>query len=76
MTPEKQQKFRQELMELRKSLGGETAKGSCDAYWACLANCSNLGCSAACCRSFPQCCSGAVNNKVNEIFAKYFSDQP
>ncbi len=32
------QKFQDELKQLRKSLGGETAKDACDAYWNCLAN--------------------------------------
>jgi hypothetical protein len=67
-----QQKFRDELAQLRKSLGGETAKPSCDAYWNCLANCSTVGCSDGCCRTYSQCCGAAVNAKVKELIAKHF----
>jgi hypothetical protein len=66
------QKFQDELKQLRKSLGGETAKDACDAYWNCLANCSTLGCSDGCCRSYSQCCGTGVNAKVKELMAKHF----
>ena len=66
------QKFRDDLAQLRKSLGGETSKGSCDAYWACLAKCSTAGCSNACCRDYSDCCGSAVNAKVKEVIAKHF----
>jgi hypothetical protein len=71
MTPEQTQKFKQELLELRKSLGPQATKGDCDAYWNCLSNCSTLGCSDGCCRSFPSCCGAAIKPKVDAIFAKY-----
>ena len=66
------QKFRDELKQLRKSLGGETAKDSCDAYWKCLDGCATLGCSHGCCQSYPTCCSSAVNAKVKELITKHF----
>ena len=66
------QKFRDELAQLRKSLGGEASKGACDAYWNCLANCSTAGCSDGCCSSYSACCGTAVKAKVKEIFVKHF----
>ncbi len=66
------QKFRDDLAQLRRSLGGETSKGSCDAYWACLAKCSTAGCSDACCKDYSDCCGSAVNAKVKEVIAKHF----
>jgi hypothetical protein len=66
------QKFRDELAQLRKSLGAETSKGACDAYWNCLAKCSTAGCSDGCCSSYSECCGAAVKSKVKELFVKHF----
>jgi hypothetical protein len=66
------QKFRDELRQLRKSIGGDASKAACDAYWNCLANCSTTLCSDRCCTSYPDCCGTGVNAKVKELIAKHF----